>query len=154
MGVWDLCYMPNLSQDKPLFMLFICNISQKNWDWVYIQNFPNCRKSKRLTIHNISSVFYFCNTLNDIAMIKQHLKFEQTYSWSAYVNGLHCVWHDVGSSRIMTVKIIQKLPNCILMALCVISFTYSFLFNTTNGAIMMKAKKLDEKKGSQTKSIL
>ena len=151
MGVWDLCYMPNLSQDKPLFMLFICNISQKI-EIGYI--FKTFRISKRLTIHNISSVFYFCNTLNDIAMIKQHLKFEQTYSWSAYVNGLHCVWHDVGSSRIMTVKIIQKLPNCILMALCVISFTYTFLFNTTNGAIMMKAKKLDEKKGSQTKSIL
>ena len=147
MGVWDLCYMPNLSQDKPLFMLFICNISQKieiRYIFMYIQNFPN----------NHSKAFYFCNTLNDTAMIRQHLKFEQTYSWSAYVNGLHCVWHDVGSSRIMTVKIIQKLPNCILMALCVISFTYSFLFNTTNGAIMMKAKKLDEKKGSQTKSIL
>ena len=136
MGVWDLCYMPNLNQDKPLFMLFICNISQK----IEIGYIFKTSRIVGLTIHNISSVFYFCNTLNDIAMIRQHLKFEQTYSWSAYVNGLHCVWHDVGSSRIMTVKIIQKLPNCILMALCVISFTYSFLFNTTNGAIMMKAK--------------
>ena len=60
---------------------------------MYIQNFPNYAQyqSKRLTIHNISLLFYFCNTLNDTAMIRQHLKFEHTYSWPAYVNGLHCV---------------------------------------------------------------
>ena len=43
----------------------------------------------------------------------------------AYVNCLHCVWHDVGSSRIMTVNH-SKAPEFYLNGI-VISFTCLFM---------------------------